>query len=268
MRALLALAVFSAVAFAQQAPVSPQDNRIQPVTAPAAPALTDPSATPATTPSVRQVPASSPNAEAYTVAAGTRIPVTLKHAISTKNARENDPIYAETAFPVVLNGHVVIPVGTYVQGVVQRSKRPGHIKGHGELVLHFNTLIFPSGYTLLLPGSIDNVPGAEQAKMKDEEGTMENGSGSKVQPKDIPTVIEAGAAGAGIGAIATGGSRGAALGGGLIGAGAGLASVLLTRGPDVRIESGAMVEMVLERDITVEHSRVGPSDTQNVRIVR
>ena len=32
-------------------------------------------------------------------------------------------------------------------------------------------------------------------------------------------------------------------------------AVLLTRGPDVRIESGTLVDMVLERPIIVEHDR-------------
>ncbi len=57
-----------------------------------------------------------------------------------------------------------------------------------------------------------------------------------------------------MGAVVTGSAKGAGIGG-LLGAGAGLASVLLTRGPDVRIESGTLVEMVLERPIIVEHER-------------
>jgi type IV secretion system protein VirB10 len=223
--------LLSSLAAGQQAPV---DQRIAPTPAPM----------------VQPMAASSPNAEAYTLAAGTRIAVVLKHAISTKGARENDPVYAETSFPVVLNGHIVIPAGTYVQGVIQRSKRPGRVKGRGELVIHFNTLIFPSGYTLLLPGSIDNVPGAEKTDMKNnQEGTIES-QGTK--GKDAGTVAKTAGTGAGLGAVVAGNAKGAGIGG-LLGAGAGLASVLLTRGPDVRIESGALVEMELERPIIVEH---------------
>ena len=216
----------------------------------AAPTLTDPASAPNPSPTVRPVPASMPGAEAYTLPAGTQVPITLKHAISTRTARVNDPVYGETAFPVVAQGHIVIPPGTYVQGVVQSTTRGGH--GHkSELVLHFTTLIFPSGYTLLLPGAIENVPGAEQARMKDgQEGTIE------AQPttgKDVGTVAKTAAAGTVIGAAATrGGLAGVGVGGAL-GAGAGLAAVLLSR-PDVRLESGAMVQMVLERDIVVEHN--------------
>jgi type IV secretion system protein VirB10 len=226
--------------------------------------LVDPKATPVTSPTVHAIPASSPNVDAYTLTSGTRIAVVLKHAISTRSARENDPVYAETSFPVVSNGHIVIPVGTYVQGVIQRTQRPGRVKGRGELVIHFNTLIFPSGYTLLLPGAIDSVPGAEKTDMKDKkEGTIES-QGTK--GKDAGTVASSAGTGAAIGAVVARSAGGAGLGG-VIGAGVGLASVLLTRGPDVRIESGTLVDMVLERAIVVEHDRIGPTDTQSVRVV-
>ena len=48
-----------------------------------------------------------------TIPAGTRVPLTLKQAISTKTARDGDPVYAQTAFPFVLNERIVIPAGTY-----------------------------------------------------------------------------------------------------------------------------------------------------------
>ncbi len=249
MRVLIALLLLSTFAAAQQPSSSAVNPRVMPVT----PTLVDPAATPVPSPTVHSIPASSPNAEAYTLEAGTRIAVTLKHAISTKSARVNDPVYAETSFPVVSNGHIVIPAGTYVQGVIERSQRPGRVKGRGALVIHFNTLIFPSGYTLLLPGSIDSVPGAEKTKMKDtQEGGIES-QGTK--GKDAATVATTAGTGAALGAVVTGGAKGAGVGG-LLGAGAGLASVLLTRGPDVRIESGTLVDMVLERPISVEHDRV------------
>ena len=153
MRVFLAVLLFSTLAAAQQAPD---------VHAPVSSVPVNQMVAPAFTPTV----GASPNIDSYTLAAGTHIPVVLKHAISTKSARENDPVYGETSFPVVSNGRIVIPTGTYVQGVIQRSQRPGRVKGRGELVIHFNTMIFSSGYMLLLPGAIDSVPGAETTKMK------------------------------------------------------------------------------------------------------
>src|SRR4051812_5942992 len=85
-----------------------------------------------------------------TVPVGTRIPVELEHAINTKSARDGDAIYCITNFPVVVDGKVAIPPGTYMQGTIQHSQRAGRVKGKAEVLLHFTTLIFPSGYTVML----------------------------------------------------------------------------------------------------------------------
>src|SRR5260370_31771657 len=60
-----------------------------------------------------------------TIPAGTRVPLSLKQAISTKTAKDGDPVYAETAFPFVVNDRVVIPAGTYNHGNDQRVQRGG-----------------------------------------------------------------------------------------------------------------------------------------------
>src|SRR5579859_8168276 len=48
-------------------------------------------------------------AKVIEVVAGTHIPLVLHNAISTKSARKGDPVYFETLFPVMVNGHVAIP---------------------------------------------------------------------------------------------------------------------------------------------------------------
>ena len=202
-----------------------------------------------------QPPKPAPSTE-LVIPAGTKVPVALKHAISTKGAREGDPIYAETTFPVVLNDRVLIPANTFVQGRISNIKRPGRIKGRAEVLIHFTTMIYPSGYTVLLPAAIDNVPGAESTNMKGEEGTIQQ-SGSKA--KDLGTVASTASTGAVIGGLSQGGK------GALVGAAAGgvvgTAIALLTRGNDVRLESGTTLEMVIQRSIPVDSSRV-PSTTR------
>ncbi len=87
-----------------------------------------------------------------TIPAGSKVPLELKQAISTKTAREGDPVYAQTAFPFLVNERVMIPAGTYVQGKIMRTQRGGHVKGRAELLIHFTSLIYPSGYTVMLGG--------------------------------------------------------------------------------------------------------------------
>src|SRR5512140_35192 len=122
---------------------------------------------------VTQSPAASTSdAVELTIPSGTKVPLALKQAVSTKNAREGDAVYAVTTFPVVFNDRIVIPAGTYVQSRISNVKRGGRIKGRAEVLMHFSTLIYPSGYTVVLPGAVENVPGAEKTTMKDEEGTI------------------------------------------------------------------------------------------------
>jgi hypothetical protein len=215
-----------------------------------APDINDPQQ-PAPSPKLRETrPSSGSAAEQITLPAGTRIPLALKHAITTKSAREGDAVYAETTFPIVVNDRIIIPAGSYVQGTISNVKRPGRIKGRAEVLVHFNTLILPNGYTLLLPGAVDNVPGMDNGKLKDKEGTIQ---GESTKGRDAARIAESAGTGGLIGAAADGG-KGAAVGGaggGLIG----LAAVLLSRGPDLRLEAGSTLETVLERPIMVDMGR-------------
>jgi len=190
-------------------------------------------------------------AEQLTIPAGTRVPVSLKHAISTKQTQEGDAVYAETTFPVVANGRVLIPSGTYVQGRISHIKQAGRLKGRAEVLMHFTTLIYPSGYTVLLPGSVENAPGVDKTRIKDEEGTIraDSQTGEKVA-----TAAETAATGTVIGAASAGG-KGALIGAGIGGA-VGTAIGMLTRGNDVKLDAGTTIEMVLQRDVPVDASRV------------
>jgi hypothetical protein len=188
--------------------------------------------------------------QAVSVPAGTKIPLTLKQGISTHSARVGDPVYAQTAFPIVEDNRIVIPEGTFVQGTIRSIVRPGRVKGRAQLQMTFTSMIFPNGYTVLLPGAVEGVPGSNNSAMKGTEGTIEQ-SGSK--GKDAQTIAVSTIPGAGIGAIADG-SKGAGIGAGIGGA-VGLATVLLTRGPDVQLGPGSSVEMVLERTIEIDHGR-------------
>ena len=185
------------------------------------------------------------------VPSGTKVPLVLKHAVSTKNAQVGDNLYLESTFPVVQNNHMVIPPGTYVQGVVAAVKRPGRIKGRAELLIHFTTMIFPNGYTVSFPGALENVPGSDTQKVKDKEGTLQADS---QKGQDIATVAGTTATGTVIGGL-RGGGKGAGIGAGIGGA-TGLLIAMLTKGNDVRLEAGTGVEMVLERPLVLEEAQL------------
>ncbi len=195
-------------------------------------------------------PATATN-DAIMVPAGTRVPLTMKQGLTTKNAHPGDPVYAQTSFPIVMNDRIVIPPGTFVQGEIRRVQRPGKVKGRAELQMSFTSMIFPNGYTLLLPGAVQGTPGdSNTAGVKDKEGTIQ---GDSSKGKDVGTIVGTTIPGAGIGAIAGGGKAaaiGAASGGAL-----GLATVLFTRGPEIQLGVGDSIEMVLERSLTIDETK-------------
>jgi len=195
------------------------------------------------------------DANLLVIPAGTKVPLALKHAISTKSAREGDPVYAQTNLPVVLNDRILIPAGTYVQGKISRVQRAGRVKGRAEMLMHFTTLIFPNGYTVLLPGALDQIPGTENTKMKDEEGTIQQAGQKGKDAGQIATAAGEGAEGGAIvGAVASR-STGGTLAGAGAGAALGAAIAMLSRGNDVRLESGTTVEMIIQREVTLDASR-------------
>jgi hypothetical protein len=198
----------------------------------------------------------APDSNSLTIPAGSQIPISLTQAISTKNAREGDAVYAETTFPFVLNERVIVPRGTYIQGKISQVERAGHGHGRAEILMHFTSMIFPSGYTIMLPASVENTPGAENKSVKDQEGTIQQDGETG---KKVEDAAKAGAigtvAGATAGGLATGGLNGARAGAGA-GAVAGVAWALLKRGADVRLEVGTSIQMEVQRSITVDAKRV------------
>ena len=190
-------------------------------------------------------------ADELTIPEGTRIPVTLKNAISTKSSRVGDPIYAQSTFPVVVDDHIVVPAGTYVQGKISQIKPAGRMKGRAEVLVHFTTLIYPSGYTVILPGAIEDAPGVDKSHVKDKEGTIQ---GDSDKAKTVGTIAGPAAEGGLIGAVTHGG-EGALIGAGIGGA-VGTAIAMLTHGNEVRMGPGITLEVVLQRPVSVDAHRI------------
>jgi len=184
------------------------------------------------------------------IPAGTRIGVVLENGISTRSAKPGDSVYLLTSFPITQNNHIVIPVGSYLRGEILDSKRPGRVKGKGEFRLKLNTLILPNGYTVDLNAAPRSADSGGKETM-DSEGKV-TGPGGK--GKDVQTVAETTATGAGIGAIASG-AKGAGIGAG-IGGLAGLAAVLLTRGPEAELPRGSAMDIVLEHSLSLDSSQI------------
>lgn len=201
-------------------------------------------------------PVTQTGVKTYTVPPGTKILLSLKNEISTRLAKPGDPVYLVSDFPVVEDGAVVLPAGLYVRGRIDGVRRPGKVKGRAQLQMHFVSIIFPNGLEVPLPGSLDEVPGSNGAKVKNDEGTVEQG-GSK--GKDTERITSTTLEGAGVGSLAGYGAGHVGMGAG-IGAGAGAAvgvlTTLFTRGNDVVIPQGTSLEMVLSKPIVLQQAQL------------
>jgi len=193
------------------------------------------------------------------VPAGTQLPLVVHNSISTRFTKPGDPIYLETTFPVVLEGRIVIPAGSYVSGEVISAKRPGKVKGRGELQIRLTNLILPNGYTARL----DAFPTGGETGANDTVGEEGRVKGDSSKGQDLGTVLTTTGVGAGAGGligIAAGNSgKGAAIGG-AAGAAAGLLAVLLTRGPELEVPRGSVLDIQLDRPLYLDDDKIKFTD--------
>jgi hypothetical protein len=203
-------------------------------------------------PAAVSVPATAPKTEQLIVTAGTRLPLMLRNGINTRTAKPRDSVYFETAYPIAVNNKMAIPMGSFVRGEILEAKRPGRIKGRGEFRIVLNQMTFPNGYTIDLtvtPSSVDR---------DGREGVSPEGkiTGLGAVGKDVGTVLIASALGGPVGGYAglVAGSPGRAslaIGHGA-GAAAGLALVLLTRGPEAELPRGTTMDVVFDRPLILD----------------
>ena len=186
----------------------------------------------------------------FVIESGTKIPLSLLSSISSKQTAEGDRVYLETLFPVLVNGRIVIPPGSYVSGTVTQVKRPGRIKGRGELYLRFDSLTLPNGATRDFRARLGGMEGGGNNELDRSEGKIKGGGSKGDDARTIAQGAQIGTMAGGIAGAASGRPLTGLAGGAGAGAAAGLAGVLLTRGPDVLLTKGSVVEMVLDRPIS------------------
>jgi hypothetical protein len=180
---------------------------------------------------------------------GSHVLLRLVNSISTRTAREGDYVYMRTASPIAANGQIVVPEGSYVQGVVTRSLRSGRVKGKADLGIRIDTLTLPGGQVIKLSPHLNSVDSeGTQQKVDPKEGDIKQGSSHGA---DGQRVAEIGGEGAAVGGLATRTWSGAGIGAGA-GSAVGLAWVLLTRGREVELRQGSTVDVVFERSVLVE----------------
>ena len=139
--------------------------------------------------------------------------------------------------------------GAMIDGRVTTVRRPGRVRGTGELQLSFEKISFPDGRWTDFRGQLIEVTRGRS----DGVGDVDPEGGVRGRSTARDDAIRVGA-GAGIGAVLgaiVGGGAGAAIGaavGGAVGAG----SVLTQRGDDVRLPRGTEMRIRAATDVRVQ----------------
>lgn len=156
---------------------------------------------------------------------GTEMTVRLDTALSSKTARREDRVEATVAESVRVDGEVQIPAGTRVRGIVQDvvpAERPS--KG-GRLDLEFDQLLMPNGRRVDIRGNVASLKEGGIDKKRAGLGAVLGGI--------LGGVLE-GKKGALIGVLVGGGG-----------------AVVASKGDDVELPAGTVVNLRLERPVAV-----------------
>jgi hypothetical protein len=194
----------------------------------------------------------APHNRPVAVPAGTRLPLVLRNGVNTRTAKAGDSIYFETIYPIAVNNRIVIPIGSFLRGQLLQSKRPGFVKGRGEIRMVLNQMTLPNGYTVALASTPNSVDRNGQEGV-DKEGTIKGPSSAK---GDIGLLLVATGGGAYIGTLTGAAINGAPGTGALIGGGAGAAAaiiaILATRGPEAELPRGTTLDVVFDRPLILD----------------
>ena len=175
--------------------------------------------------------------------AGTELQVRLTSALSTKNSDNGDPWVGRVVEPIFAQGREVVPASSRVDGHITYLKPAGRAAGTGEMRIVADTITTPGEGTFTIVASLQDAQGADGAKVKDEEGTIQ---GPGKNAKDAAKEAGIGAAvGAGVGVMTAGGT------GALYGAGIGVVAAaihsLAKKHKGVVLPPGTEMTFVLSR---------------------
>lgn len=168
----------------------------------------------------------------------------MDNTLSSRISRVGDKFTATVALPVHINGRIAIPAGSIIEGRVTQVTQAKRKSKPGTLAVEFDELIFPDGLRLKVDGFLTADDPDMQEKIDDENRV----SGSNKDRTGV-FVGGGGAVGAVLGGI-LGGVEGILLGG-VIGAGAGIAGILLSKGEEARVPAGTPFGIQLRQPLII-----------------
>ncbi len=180
---------------------------------------------------------------------GTHVLLRMMNTVNTRTAAEGDQVYLQTATPIAADGRIIVPTGSYVQGVITHAKRSGRISGTAELGIRLETLTLPGGKALKIAPRLSSVDPNESGQKLDKNEDLIKQAPDK--GRDAARIAILAGTGASIGGIADRSWSGAGIGAGAGGA-VGLATTLLSRGKEVQLRQGSTLDVTFDRALVIE----------------
>lgn len=95
--------------------------------------------------------------QASVVPAGTTLNTELSRSVDSKRAQAGDPVIAQVTEPVKIDGKVVVPKGTKVEGHVTRVTAKGKGDKDSTLAIQFDRAVLKDGRSLPLQAKIQAI---------------------------------------------------------------------------------------------------------------
>lgn len=175
-----------------------------------------------------------PEYREVTLPAGTVLALRLTSTVASDSNAIEDSVGAALREDIMLDGSLVVPAGAEVTGRIVEVERSGRVKGRARVAFRFTMLKHDGDEYDVRTEAIERVADATKGD-------------------DATKIAIGGGAGAALGAILGGGSGAAK--GATIGAAAGTGAVLATRGEEVRLEPGEVVDTRLTAAVPVRVRR-------------
>lgn len=124
------------------------------------------------------------------VPAGTRVLLSLQRTLNMHTTRVGDAVYFRSSFPVVVERHVVIPAGAFVQGQVDAILPASRSSLHKVVRMRLTTLILPDGRVVSIPGPAFNSAYASTVTGQSERMSVRNPGGRIVQGTSMELTLK------------------------------------------------------------------------------
>jgi uncharacterized protein YcfJ len=174
-----------------------------------------------------------PRSSTMTVPSGTSVAAEMLQTVSSATAAPGDGVSARVSDNVYADGGLAIPAGSRLYGTVTAAQGLRRVGGRASLAVDFTRLELPSGQTVPISASYSRV-------------------GRSETPKDAGTIAGSAAAGAVLGhqVYKRHRDKGTAIGA-VVGGVIGTAVANRTRGEEVELGAGSVVDLNLEGPVTV-----------------